>query len=445
VAIAVAAYLPACGNSSSAPATTSTAKTAAWTNVSVHAFDGTVNINWDKASGSSFGSVASTYNLYCSSNPVDILQPGNRIATQYAGTSFNHTDVTNGTRYYYLVTEVRGGAEGPASLAVSATPQTALPAAPYGLKVTALDSGAKLDFLVPTPPNPALVTYKLYRSKVRNSFTAGDFIPPSFPATGPLTYSDALTNGTIYYYAITTVVSGKESGFSPVVSVRPQATVAAVKSSPTQLASFASPTNLSAEPGNGFCTISWSDVAALVASSPDTAAPTTPDYILYWSYSPDVIATKIDQANKVQSGYKLTGLTNGSTYYIQLAAAVKGTDGTPIPGRYTTSPVVSITPSQKTPAIPSGVSATQGSQQVALTWNKDNTGIFGVTYNVYVSTTDAMTPAEVMAKGVKKNNSDSSKTYFTHTGLQAGQTYYYVITAVGEGESQPSSIVSVTL
>jgi len=32
-----------------------------------------------------------------------------------------------------------------------------------------------------------------------------------------------------------------------------------------------------------------------------------------------------------------------------------------------------------------------------------------------------------------------------HSGLTKNTTYYYVITAVGEGESGPSSIVSVSL
>jgi hypothetical protein len=83
---------------------------------------------------------------------------------------------------------------------------------------------------------------------------------------------------------------------------------------------------------------------------------------------------------------------------------------------------------------------------VSLSWSKDSSGISGVTYNIYVSTTDANSPAELRAKGDRKNNTDSSKAYFTHTGLTAGQTYYYVVTAaVGGGESEPSSIVSVTM
>ena len=453
VAIAVSSYLSACGGSDSSSTATSTARTASWTNVSVRALDSTVNINWDKVAGSSFGTALSTYNVYCSTIPAAIMQAGNRIAANYAGTSFDHTNVTNGQRYYYVVTEMSATGEGPASRIVSATPYAALPSAPFGLKVTAQDSAVKLDFLVPTPATTASVSYNLYRSTTITGLSAASKIASSLTA---LTYNDNdqnITNDTTYYYALTTVVAGKESAFSPIAAARPQAKTAAINSSATQLASFASPTDMSAEAGAGSCIVRWSDVGPLTITSPDPAAsatPVIPSYILYWSGSPDVIANKIDQSNNVtkdaaSGGFKLTGLKNGSIYYFQIAAAVKDATGAPIQGRYTTGPIVAATPGLKTPAIPACVSATQGTQQVALSWSKDSSGLSGVTYNIYVSTTDANSPAELMAKGVRKNNADSSKTYYTHTGLTAGQTYYYVVTAVGEGESLPSSIVAVTL
>jgi fibronectin type 3 domain-containing protein len=361
--------------------------------------------------------------------------------------------VTNGQRYYYVITEVSSSGEGPPSRIVSATPYAALPGAPFGLKVTALDSSVRLDFLVPSPAGAAGISYNLYRSTTITGLTAASKIASSLTA---LTYNDTdqnIINGTTYYYALTTVVSGKESAFSQIAAARPQAKTAAVDSSATQLASFASPTDMSAEAGAGFCTIRWSDVGPLTITLPDPAAsatPVNPYYILYWSESPNVIANKIGQSDNVtkdaaNGGFKLTSLKNGTTYYFQIAAAVKDAAGAPIQGRYTTGPVVAATPGLKTPAVPAGVSATQGSQQVSLSWSKDSSGISGVTYNIYVSTTDASSPTELMAKGVRKNSADSSKTYYTHTGLTEGQTYYYVVTAVGEGESPPSSIVSVSL
>jgi fibronectin type 3 domain-containing protein len=454
-ASAMAFYLSGCGGSSSSSppssAASTTDKTAAWTNVSVRAFDGKVNINWDKAAGSTFGSALSTYNIYCSNNPTDIMQDSNRIATNYPGTSFDHTNVINGQRYYYAVTVVSATGEGPASLTVSATPQEVLPAAPYGLKVTAQDSAAKLEYMGPTPTSTVAASYNLYRSTTRN-FTAKDIIGFKIPFTTP--YSDTpLTNNTTYYYAVTTVISGKESGFSPIVSARPQATVAAVGNTLplNQLAAFASPADMSVEPRNGSCVITWSGVNDLTIQGSDPAAP-TPDYILYWSNLQDVITNKIDQIDNITKNtadaftYTLSGLNNGTTYFLQVAATVKGSDGTPVRERFTPGPVVSVTPAAATPAIPSGVSATQGTREVSLTWNKDTSGITGVTYRVYYSTTDVKISAELMKNAITNGTwKNVDKAYFTYTGLDLGTTYYYVVTAVGEGESAPSSIVSATL
>ena len=455
MAVTIAAYLSACGDSSSSSTASSTAKTATWTNVSVRGLDGKVNINWDKATGSTLGAAQFSYNIYCSNSPTGIKQDINRIATNYSGTSFDHTNVTNGQRYYYAITEVSASGESQASRVVSATPDATLPAAPYGLKVTGLDKAAKVEFIGPTPPNSAIVSYNLYRSNARNNFTASSVIASKISFASP--YIDPnLTNGTMVYYAVTAVVSGKESQLSPVVSVRPQAVVAPVSYSLTlnKLAAYGSPTDISAEPGNGSCIIRWSDAANPATFDQAPPISSTPDYILYWSsasdVSPDSYDGHLDSLSRDASsgGFKLTNLSNGTTYYLLIVAAVKDIDGKPITGRFTSGSVVSVTPAPKTPGIPNGVSATQGPQQVALTWNKDTSGISGTTYNIYVSTTDARTPAELMAKGIKKNNDDPTKAYYTHTGLQSGTTYYYVVTSVGglgEGESNPSTIVAVTL
>ena len=464
--------LSACGGSGSSSSTASSAgKTAAWTNVSIRAYDGKININWDKAASSSQSTTSSslsaalpTYNIYCSTDPTDIKKDSNRIATNYEGQSFDHTNVSNGQRYYYVITQVDASGEGPASRPVSATPQAVQPTAPFGLKVTAMDTEALLEFMGPTPPINTDVSYNIYRSTIKNSFTTKDIIKYKITFTTAAvnkttsTYLDSsLANNTTYYYAITAVISGKESGFSPIVAVRPQSPVAAVNTDLVTLvlASFASPSNMSAEPGNGSCVITWNDVAPLKLSPSDPDATAAPYYILYWSDSPDVlnnIKGKKENAAKVLTKdsngvytYRLSGLNNGATYYLQLVAAVQNANGNPLDGRYTAGPVVAVTPALRIPAVPSGVSATQGSQQVSLSWSKDTSGISGVTYNIYFSTTDAATPEKLMAKGTRKNGDDSTKAYFTHSGLQSGQTYYYVVTAVGDADSAPSSIVSVTL
>ncbi|GFE58581.1 fibronectin type III domain-containing protein [Geobacter sp. AOG1] len=84
------------------------------------------------------------------------------------------------------------------------------------------------------------------------------------------------------------------------------------------------------------------------------------------------------------------------------------------------------------PAAPV-VSAVAGMNQVTVSWN----GVSGATsYNIYWSTTAGVTPAT----GTKIANATSP---YVQTGLTAGTTYYYVVTAVNSvGESAPSAQVS---
>jgi chitin-binding protein len=86
------------------------------------------------------------------------------------------------------------------------------------------------------------------------------------------------------------------------------------------------------------------------------------------------------------------------------------------------------------PNAPTGLGATPGNAQVALTW----TGVSGATsYNVKRSLTSGGPYANVQT-GVTATN-------FTNTGLTNGTTYYYVVTALNaSGESPISTQVSAT-
>jgi hypothetical protein len=67
--------------------------------------------------------LASSYNLYWSTTPGVSKSNGNKIAG--VGSPYNHTNLINGTTYYYVVTAVDGaGAESAESSQVSATPVT---------------------------------------------------------------------------------------------------------------------------------------------------------------------------------------------------------------------------------------------------------------------------------------------------------------------------------
>jgi hypothetical protein len=126
------------------------------------------------------------------------------------------------------------------------------------------------------------------------------------------------------------------------------------------------------------------------------------------------------------TAYTNTGLTNGVTYYFVVSAVNLG-------GESSNSSQASATPVAP-PSAPTGLSATAGNAQVALSWNSAS----GATsYNVKRSLSSGGTYASV-ATGV-------TATAYTNTGLTNGTTYYFVVSAVNAGgESSNSSQASAT-
>lgn len=87
------------------------------------------------------------------------------------------------------------------------------------------------------------------------------------------------------------------------------------------------------------------------------------------------------------------------------------------------------------PSAPTGVTATAGNGQVAISW----TAVTGATsYNIYWSITSGVTKTS----GTKITGATSP---YSHTGRTNGTTYYYIATAVNSsGESAASAQVSAT-
>ena len=121
-------------------------------------------------------------------------------------------------------------------------------------------------------------------------------------------------------------------------------------------------------------------------------------------------------AQPTGTSYTDTGLAAGTYFYKVTAEDAAGNVGAPSAQASATIP--DTTP----PTAPTGLNATGGAGQAALTWTAatDNVGV--VRYNVHRSTTSGFTPSAA------NRIAQPTGTSYTDTGLAAG-TYFYKVTA----------------
>jgi fibronectin type 3 domain-containing protein/mono/diheme cytochrome c family protein len=175
----------------------------------------------------------------------------------------------------------------------------------------------------------------------------------------------------------------------------------------------AAPTGLAAIPGDRTVTLSWS--ASSGANTYTVQRSTT---------SGAGFADIVTGLGSTSFGD--TGRTNGVTYYYRVAA-VNGA------GASGWSSEASATPTCSVLDAPTGLSASPGQAQATLSWNS----VSGATgYNVKRGTTSSTTPPTVQSLATN---------VYTNTGLSAGTTYYFRVSATNScGESANSTEVSVT-
>ncbi|MGO8670870.1 MAG: fibronectin type III domain-containing protein, partial [Capsulimonadaceae bacterium] len=313
------------------------------------------------------------------------------IVTGVTTASYTNTGLTAGTKYYYKVASVDAAGTSAQSSEVSATPTGTAPAAPTGLTAT----GGTTQVVLAWTASTGATSYNVYRGTASGGESATAI------ATGVTTVSytnTGLTAGTTYYYKVAALNSYGTSAQSTEAS---SITVAAV------------PTGLTATGGNTQIALSWTAVSgaasyAVYSGTASGGEGATP------------VATGITTAS-----YTNTGLTAGSTYYYKVSAV----DAAGTSAQSSEASAITIA------GIPTGLTPTAGVNQVALTWTSVTGAAFYAVYSGTVSGGESATP---IATGVTASS-------YTNTGLTAGTTYYYKVTAVdAAGTSAESTEVSAT-
>ena len=289
------------------------------------------------------------------------------------------------------------------------------PSAPQSLAATAGSGSVSLTWQPPANNGGATITgYNIYRGTTPGGEGS---TPIATGVTGGSFTDTGLTNGTTYYYTVAAVNSAGVSAHSNEAFATPQLVQATVPGAPT---------GLTAAGANSSVKLSWT------APSSNGGSPIT-SYDVYRATSPGGEGTTAVATGVTGTSFTDATVTNGTKYYYTVAAVNAV-------GVSAQSNEASATPQPTVPGAPTGLVASGGSGQVALSWTTPNTdGGSAITgYNVYRGTTAGGEGSTPIATGVNGGS-------FTDTTVTNGTKYYYTVAAVNAvGTGTASNEASAT-
>jgi len=277
-------------------------------------------------------------------------------------------------------------------------PTASAPAAPTGL--TAVGGTGQVTLSWTSVSNAT--SYNVYYATTSGVTTASGTKITS--VTNPFVQT-GLTAGTTYFYVVTAVNATGESAASGQAS-------AATAATPPLPTVPAAPAGVIATGGTNQVTLSWGAVSSATS------------YNVYYATTSGVTKANGTQITNATTPAVQTGLAAGATYYYIVTAV--NSAGESAASVQVSATTLAVVPAPIAPSAPTGVTATGGANQVSISWS----AVSGATtYNIYYATTSGVTKAS----GAKITN--AARPYL-QTGLAAGTTYYYIVTAVnsaGEG------------
>ncbi|HEU6447322.1 MAG TPA: cellulase family glycosylhydrolase, partial [Verrucomicrobiae bacterium] len=338
--------------------------------------------NWNTTWGNSSSLTANAWNTFTLTVPQTATAP-----LQYLVIEFWTRAAWTGTCYIDSISWNNSG------------PDFNLSASPSSLTVNGGSSGTST--ITAAPFGGLNGVYTLSASNLPGGVTA-TFSPN--PTTGSsiatLTASSNVTSGT------TNVTITATSGL-----LSHTTTIALTLTANTLPAA---PTALGAAGGSGVVNLHWTQSASPDVTGNNVYRSTT------GSGGPYNLLANL----AVTTSYSDTAVTGGKTYFYSVSAVNSSGE----------SALSAYAGAMTIPSAPTGLSATAGNAQVALSWTA-STG--ASSYNVKRATVNGG-PYTTIATGV------ASPTY-TDSSLANGTTYYYVVSAVNSsGESANSDQVSAT-
>ena len=375
-----------------------------------------INLSWS-APASTGGSAITGYKIEVSPNGTsswtDQVANTNSTATTYA-----HTGLAAGDTRHYRVSAINTNGAGTASNVDSATTGTTVPGAPTGLTATASGTTAiNLSWSAPASTGGSAIT--------------GYKIEVSPNGTSSWTDQVANTNSTATTYAHTGLAAGDTRHYRvSAINTNGAGTASNVDSATTGATAPGAPTGLTATAsGTTAINLSWSAPASTGGSAiTGYKIEVSPNGTSGWT-------DQVANTNSTATTYAHTGLTAGDTRHYRVSAI--NTNGTG-----TASNVDSATTGATVPGAPTGLTATaSGTTAINLSWSAPaSTGGSAITgYKIEVSPNGTSSWTDQVA------DTNSTATTYAHTGLAAGDTRHYRVSAINtNGAGTASNVDSAT-
>lgn len=339
-------------------------------------------------------------------------------STGNAATTYSDTGLQPGTTYTYRVAAITVILTSSWSNTASATTLSPVtpPGAPTGLGAVSGTAQISLTWQAPSNNGGSAITgYDIYRG----TSPGGESSSPIASGVTSTRYVDSgLTNGQAYYYVVRAVNSAGQGA----VSNEAFAVPATVPSAPQGLA---------ATGGNSQVSLSWS------APSSSGGSAITGYNIYRGTSSGGEGTTPLTVVSRNSLSYTDTSVVNGQIYYYTVRASNSVGTG-PKSNEASATPLAPLT----VPGAPTGLAASEISpSQIRLSWNapSSNGGSAITGYKIERSTDSGSTWSTI------SSNTQSSGTTYTDSGLGAGLTYTYRVSAINsQGTGQPSNTASAT-
>jgi uncharacterized cupredoxin-like copper-binding protein len=357
------------------------------------------DVSWT-APASNGGSTITAYTATAYTDPAAGSAVGAACVTSVGTTSCTITGLANGTSYYVAVVATNAAGSGLPSSPRSVVTPLARPSAPTLGSITAGDTILSVQFTAGNLNGSALVTYQY-------QLNGGAWVNTS-ATTSPLVIT-GLVDGTSYTVAMREV---SVAGNGAASATSPAATPYTYPDAPD-------PATIVTTGLNGSLLVSWA--APNNNGSPITGYTAT-------AFNALTAGSQINTCTTPTLSCTISGLSNGTTYYVSLQAT--NTAGLSV----RSTPRVPGTPAA-VPNAPAAPTGTGGNGQVTLTWSAPgNNGSAITDYAIYYST-----------NGVNYtlfNDGVSTATSAIVTGLTNGSAYTFEVAAAnanGTGAMSPAS------